>query len=66
MLTLTKTAGTKLTNKAAKLKSLNEEGFMLENHEGEELFEFDLIREYFLGKTVKITFEEVNKENIDV
>lgn len=66
MLTITTTKGTKLTHKAGILEEVSEKGFLIKGDEGDEYITQDLIIEYFLGKKVKITIEEVNKEIMEV
>lgn len=61
MLKITKTNGTKLSNKIATLKKVDEKGFYLVDDDGDDYITFDLIKELFLDKEVKIIFEEINR-----
>ena len=67
MLKITTTKGKKLAlQKPGTLEDVNEKGFLIMWDEGNEFITLDLIREHFLGKEVKITFEEVFKEVIEL
>jgi hypothetical protein len=67
MLKITTTKGTKLTHKPATLVQLTDKGFFIRaEDEGDELISFELIKEYFLNKEVKITIEEITRDTIEV
>jgi uncharacterized protein YaaQ len=66
MLKITNTKGTKLTSNSGYLKDIRADGFMIGYDDGEELLTFDLIKEYFLNKEVRITFEQVTRDTLEV
>jgi hypothetical protein len=59
-------SGTQLSNKTATLSDVNENGFLfVDDNDEEELLDIETIKEYFVGKKVKIKIEEVSRNVVE-